>query len=182
LRRESAKRASTRRRCWIGISNTSNEEGRHEVRRTSRRSRGDSWEKLEAAELPLEEALALFEKGIALVRQLATQLDEVERKLEVLTRNAAGEPALREMKSRKRGDDDYLRGRAARVDRALAERMAERRSSVEPRLLEAMEYSLSSPGKRLRPILVLASAEALGADAEPLVPFACASRWFTPIR
>ena len=72
------------------------------------------------------------------------------------------------------GIDDYLRGRAARIDRALAERMAERRSSVEPRLLEAMEYSLSSPGKRLRPILVLASAEALGADAEPLVPFACA--------
>jgi len=72
------------------------------------------------------------------------------------------------------GIDDYLRGRAARIDRALAERMAERRSSVEPRLLEAMEYSLSSPGKRLRPILVLASAEALGAEAEPLVPFACA--------
>jgi exodeoxyribonuclease VII small subunit len=61
-------------------------------------------EKLEAAELPLEEALALFEKGIALVRQLATQLDEVERKLEVLTRNAAGEPALREMEEPKRGD------------------------------------------------------------------------------
>jgi geranylgeranyl diphosphate synthase type II len=70
--------------------------------------------------------------------------------------------------------DDYLRRRAARIDRALAERMVERRSSVEPRLLEAMEYSLSSPGKRLRPILVLASAEALGAEAEPLVPFACA--------
>src|SRR5437667_436648 len=77
-------------------------------------------------------------------------------------------------KSRSVGIDDYLRGRAARIDRALAERMAERRSSVEPRLLEAMEYSLSSPGKRLRPILVLASAEALGAEAEPLVPFACA--------
>ena len=61
-------------------------------------------EKLEAAELPLEEALALFEKGIALVRQLATQLDEVERKLEVLTRNAAGEPVLREMAEPKRGD------------------------------------------------------------------------------
>ena len=61
-------------------------------------------EKLEAAELPLEEALALFEKGIALVRQLATQLDEVERKLEVLTRNAAGEPVLREMEEPKRWD------------------------------------------------------------------------------
>lgn len=60
--------------------------------------------KLEAAELPLEEALSLFEKGIALVRQLTTQLDEVERKLEVLTRNAAGEPVLREMEDPKGGD------------------------------------------------------------------------------
>ncbi|HUE38846.1 MAG TPA: exodeoxyribonuclease VII small subunit [Candidatus Binatia bacterium] len=61
-------------------------------------------EKLEAAEIPLEEALALFEKGVGLVRELTTRLDEVERKLEVLTRNAAGEPVLREMEDPKRGD------------------------------------------------------------------------------
>jgi exodeoxyribonuclease VII small subunit len=61
-------------------------------------------EKLEAAELPLEDALALFEKGIGLVRALTAQLDEVERKLEVLTRNAAGDPELREMEDPKRGD------------------------------------------------------------------------------
>ena len=61
-------------------------------------------EKLEAAELPLEDALALFEKGIGLVRALTAQLDEVERKLEVLTRNAAGDPELREMVEPKRGD------------------------------------------------------------------------------
>ena len=61
-------------------------------------------EKLEAAELPLEDALALFEKGIGLVRALTAQLDEVEKKLEVLTRNAAGDPVLREMEEPKRGD------------------------------------------------------------------------------
>jgi len=60
-------------------------------------------DKLEAAEIPLEEALELFEKGIGLVRTLTTQLDEVERKLEVLTKNAAGEPVLREMEEPKRG-------------------------------------------------------------------------------
>jgi exonuclease VII small subunit len=46
----------------------------------------------------------LFEKGIGLVRALTAQLDEVERKLEVLTRNAAGDPELREMEDPKRGD------------------------------------------------------------------------------
>jgi exodeoxyribonuclease VII small subunit len=60
--------------------------------------------KLEGAELPLEDALALFEKGIGLVRALTAQLDEVERKLEVLTRSAAGDPELREMEEPKRGD------------------------------------------------------------------------------
>ena len=60
--------------------------------------------KLEGAELPLEDALALFEKGIGLVRALTAQLDEVERKLEVLTRNVAGDPELREMEEPKRGD------------------------------------------------------------------------------
>jgi exodeoxyribonuclease VII small subunit len=61
-------------------------------------------ERLEAAELPLEEALALFEKGIGLVRELSKHLDEVERKLEVLTRNASGEAELRPMEEPKRED------------------------------------------------------------------------------
>ncbi len=61
-------------------------------------------EKLESAELPLEEALALFEKGIGLVRALSARLDEVEKKLEVLTRNAVGEAELRAMEEPKRGD------------------------------------------------------------------------------
>ena len=55
-------------------------------------------ERLEGAELPLEEALALFEKGIGLVRGLTKQLDEVEKKLEVLTKNAVGGAELREMR------------------------------------------------------------------------------------
>lgn len=41
-------------------------------------------------------------------------------------------------------------------------------------LLEAMRYSLFSSGKRLRPILVLAGAEAIGQEISPLLPVACA--------
>jgi len=59
-------------------------------------------QKLEGSDLPLEEALALFEKGIGLVRELSAHLEEVERKLEVLTRNAAGDVELREMEEPKR--------------------------------------------------------------------------------
>ena len=41
-------------------------------------------------------------------------------------------------------------------------------------LIDAMEYSLESGGKRLRPLLVFASAECLGIPAESILPAACA--------
>ncbi len=44
----------------------------------------------------------------------------------------------------------------------------------EERLLESMSYSLRTPGKRLRPLLVLGTAETCGVHAEPLVRFASA--------
>ncbi|MGH7897589.1 MAG: polyprenyl synthetase family protein [Candidatus Binatia bacterium] len=70
--------------------------------------------------------------------------------------------------------EDYLKERATLVERGLTEILNERRDRAEPRLLEAMEYSLASPGKRIRPILTLAAAEAVGAAIEPVLPFACA--------
>ncbi len=39
---------------------------------------------------------------------------------------------------------------------------------------EAMRYSLLAGGKRVRPVLTLATARALGADPEPFLPAACA--------
>jgi len=46
--------------------------------------------RLEAGELPLEEALAAFEAGIALVRQLHQRLTDAEARIDVLTRDATG--------------------------------------------------------------------------------------------
>ncbi|HXQ23760.1 MAG TPA: exodeoxyribonuclease VII small subunit [Candidatus Acidoferrales bacterium] len=46
--------------------------------------------RLEAGELPLEEALAAFESGIALVRMLNQRLTEAEARIEVLTKDAEG--------------------------------------------------------------------------------------------
>jgi geranylgeranyl pyrophosphate synthase len=42
------------------------------------------------------------------------------------------------------------------------------------RLLVAMRYAVSGGGKRLRPLLVIGSAQALGASAEEVLPAACA--------
>jgi exodeoxyribonuclease VII small subunit len=50
--------------------------------------------RLESGENPLEEALALFEKGTGLLRELAKTLEEAERKVEVLTRGPDGKLVL----------------------------------------------------------------------------------------
>ena len=45
---------------------------------------------------------------------------------------------------------------------------------IPEKLFEAMDYSLSAGGKRLRPVLLLAACDTLGGDLEAALPFACA--------
>jgi len=47
-------------------------------------------EQLETGDLALDDALAAFEQGVALVRQLGDKLTEVEKRVEVLTRDPSG--------------------------------------------------------------------------------------------
>ena len=47
-------------------------------------------EKLDAGDLPLEAALQAFEDGVVLVRFLEDKLTEVEKRVEVLTRDNSG--------------------------------------------------------------------------------------------
>ena len=52
-------------------------------------------QRLEKGELPLEDSLAAFERGIALVRSLSQRLAEVEQRVEVLLKTDAGKLVLR---------------------------------------------------------------------------------------
>jgi farnesyl diphosphate synthase len=65
--------------------------------------------------------------------------------------------------------DQYRR----RVDRKLADVLADD-GDIPARLLEAMRYSVLGGGKRVRPLLVYASGELAGAEAEPLDAIAAA--------
>src|SRR5579859_5001477 len=69
--------------------------------------------------------------------------------------------------------DRYLKERAALVERALAERVAESDGPA-ARLFEAMRYSLMAGGKRLRPVLALAACEAVGGTLDAAMGLACA--------
>jgi exodeoxyribonuclease VII small subunit len=50
-------------------------------------------ERLEQGELPLEESLAAFERGVMLTRACQTALKEAEQKVDILLKRA-GEPAV----------------------------------------------------------------------------------------
>ncbi len=48
-------------------------------------------QKLEDAELPLDDALSLFEEGIKLSRFCSSRLHEAEKKVEMLLKNEGGD-------------------------------------------------------------------------------------------
>jgi geranylgeranyl diphosphate synthase type II len=68
---------------------------------------------------------------------------------------------------------DYIRDRRAEIDTALAT-VLPAPPACPPAVADAMRYSLTAGGKRLRPILCLAGAEAVGGRREDAMPVACA--------
>jgi len=69
--------------------------------------------------------------------------------------------------------DQYLAERSALVDKALGRFLP--KATVKPATLhKAMRYSLFAGGKRLRPILAIAAAEACGGTLDDALPHACA--------
>ena len=58
--------------------------------------------RLEEGELPLEDSLRAFERGMALVRTLSERLAAIEQRVEVLVRGADGTPERRPLPA----DDD----------------------------------------------------------------------------
>jgi len=72
-----------------------------------------------------------------------------------------------------KGIKAYLDEKRGIVDKALEEAMPQP-SGLARELITAMSYSLFAGGKRLRPILCIAGAEAVGGSAEMVLPVACA--------
>lgn len=69
--------------------------------------------------------------------------------------------------------DRYLKERASLVERSLDAAVPQSEGPA-ARLDEAMRYSLLDGGKRLRPIIALASCEAVGGRLHDAIAFACA--------
>ena len=68
---------------------------------------------------------------------------------------------------------EYLRARQAEIEAAL-ERALPAHPGCPSVVADAMRYSVTAGGKRLRPVLCLASADAVGGDRALALPAACA--------
>ena len=69
---------------------------------------------------------------------------------------------------------DEMMPKLAAIEAALRHYLAAGTRHVPARLRDAMAYSLLAPGKRLRPLLTVLAAEAVGGDVESVLPAACA--------
>jgi geranylgeranyl diphosphate synthase type II len=67
----------------------------------------------------------------------------------------------------------YLREQKERVDKAL-DKVLPAEKEFPPQIHQAMRYCLFAGGKRLRPILALAAAEAVGGNPESIISQVCA--------
>lgn len=69
--------------------------------------------------------------------------------------------------------ENYLKTRAAFVEKGLSTEIKKIKNAPQI-IIDAMAYSLKAGGKRLRPVLTLATAEIFGADKKDILPAACA--------
>jgi len=57
---------------------------------------------MESDKLPLEELLTRYEEGVSLVKVCEQKLAVVEKRIEIITRNAAGQPQVEEFEPEKK--------------------------------------------------------------------------------
>lgn len=67
--------------------------------------------KLEQGDLPLEESLGLFERGIHLSRECQERLSQAERRIEILLRDQQGRPTVTAFEDDKQTRAEELDGR-----------------------------------------------------------------------
>src|ERR1700722_17959067 len=71
---------------------------------------------IDSGELTLDESIGAFERGVMLVKALNGKLDEVERKVEMLTRSAGGELRTAPFESSSENEDENENSAGAKDD------------------------------------------------------------------
>ena len=144
-------------------------------------------ERLEGGHISLEDGLRCFEEGMTLCRRGGEILDSAERRVEVLLGNGKDgiqdadgavrtcpQHTRRRRMSKTFDLDTWATARRAEIENTLKARLPP--PEEDPgRLLEAMRYSVLAPGKRIRPLLAMAAAEAVGSTSSEPIRLAAAA-------
>lgn len=125
---------------------------------------------LEQGNVPLEDALKLFQEGTALVDTCGKLLDKAELEVVKLMKTAMAHRQKRSMNEMT--FKDVMEGYQKTVEAYLQTLFAE--DAPQKQLFDAMRYSLLAGGKRIRPILVLEFCRICGGETEKALPFAAA--------
>lgn len=148
---------------------------------------------LEHGDVPLEKAIDLFQQGMKLSQLCGNKLEQVERKIEMITEmdgelrkkplapgwkgtvmsRSEHSPELHAAGGERQPLSTYISGVTEAVLQEL-ETTLPAVWTVPGHLKDAMNYSLQAGGKRLRPLLVVAACEALGGSREAALPVAAA--------
>lgn len=76
-------------------------------------------EKMEAQKMPLEELLVSYEEGVKLAKICSEKLDAAEKRIEIITRQAAGKPKAVEFEPKREPAEAATPGAAGGADASL---------------------------------------------------------------
>ncbi len=125
--------------------------------------------RLESGDLPLEEALSEFERGVQLARQGQSQLQKAEQRVQILLADSEDSPdhAFLRRTLNKMDFPQQLQACVEQANGALRRFIAPQPFQNTP-LVEAMHYGALLGGKRLRPFLVYATGAMFGVSRTTL--------------
>ena len=119
----------------------------------------------------LEESLKYFEDGVKQYSVCNDILLEAKQKIFLFDRNT------NELKEAEQMREDMFQKEFDRLKNLVNHKLYEYLPTEEVEsktVLDAMKYSLSAGGKRVRPILLLAAFQFCGGKEEEAIPYACA--------
>lgn len=124
--------------------------------------------RLESGDLPLEEALSEFERGVQLARQGQSQLQKAEQRVQILLADSEDSPTTPLRRTLNKMDfPQQLQACVEQANGALRRFIAPQPFQNTP-LVEAMHYGALLGGKRLRPFLVYATGAMFGVSRTTL--------------
>ena len=153
---------------WSGTCKSDRHKGadkdgrRTDIRGVFFRTRKKCIEKMQDTEVSLEDSFALYEQGMKMLKNCNQKIDAVEKKMLKMNEQWRIGGVLRGTMDRKKEVEQIVTS------------FLPKEEGYQKTVLEAMNYSVSAGGKRLRPMLMLETYRMFGGTSKVIEPFMAA--------